>query len=483
MSLLIIGSLILSLLHSVLFFNQGLGISVILFVIPLSLYVIRVLGKLEKIKNVKPILLLIPIILLSATYGIFNSNLFGTLNIFVIGILFAIMSFMLVTEKKDIMTAIKKLFSVIFGPLEYVKEPFTEMKNKMKVPKEEDDSPKTIKRVLKSLFLCSPLIIIIVLLLSSADIIFGNIVESIINKISEVYMIDNIMNFIWRVIIVFVTFTYIAAYIYNLTDEDSLVNSENEKTIIFNKPKVDSYLNLTLITVLNIIYLFFSIIQFSYLFAKHLPSDFDYATYARAGFFQLVAVSVINLVLILISTAKKEETVSAEKYKKYMNVLLCVFNGILLVSSFYRMYLYETEYGYTTLRLLVYFGIVTEAILLLITMWYIFNKKVKIFLHYFVVITLMYVIINYVNLDKVIAERNVDRYFEKDDIDIEYLLVELGTDAVPEIERLRKKTTDRDLKNRIEKYYSGALRYKVIKHDTFPEYNVSIDLAREMLKE
>ena len=47
--------------------------------------------------------------------------------------------------------------------------------------------------------------------------------------------------------------------------------------------------------------------------------DFDYASYARQGFFQLMAVSIINLAIILV-TSKRNEINKKITYTKIMNL-------------------------------------------------------------------------------------------------------------------------------------------------------------------
>ena len=131
-----------------------------------------------------------------------------------------------------------------------------------------------------------------------------------------------------------------------------------------------------------------------------------------------------------------------------MNLCLSVFTLIILISSFYRMFLYEQEYGYTFLRLMVYFALATELILIIPTIMYILDVKINLPKTYFVIIVLMYVFINYININSLIAKKNIDRYLNnssKYEIDIDYLQT-LGVDAYQEIERLKsvKNTKIRD---------------------------------------
>ena len=85
----LIGALFLSLWQSLLFWKQDLGISVLLFTIP----IIWITTKLLKgnIKNKKALLISIPIIILSSTYFIFDNLTFYLINIVLIPILYLIM--------------------------------------------------------------------------------------------------------------------------------------------------------------------------------------------------------------------------------------------------------------------------------------------------------------------------------------------------------------------------------------------------------
>ena len=70
-------------------------------------------------------------------------------------------------------------------------------------------------------------------------------------------------------------------------------------------------------------------------------------------------------------------------YLKELNIL----NKVMICSSFLRMYFYEQEFGYTFLRLMVFFIQATELILIIPSIAYVFNKKVKLLKSYIVIIT------------------------------------------------------------------------------------------------
>ena len=87
-----------------------------------------------------------------------------------------------------------------------------------------------------------------------------------------------------------------------------------------------------------------------------------------------------------------------------MCLVMILLTIIIIVSSFLRMNLYERAYGYTVLRLLVYVTLITETILMIPTIIYIFNSKFKIIKYYIIIITSVYTLINFANIDKVAEE-------------------------------------------------------------------------------
>ena len=188
----------------------------------------------------------------------------------------------------------------------------------------------------------------------------------------------------------------------------------------------------------------------------------NYAEYARQGFFQLMIVSIINLIMILI--AKKFENSEEIKQNKYTNVMcliMILFTFIILISSAYRMYLYESTFGYTLLRLLVYCSLFTESILLIPTIMYILDKKVELVKTYFIIIISMYICMNFANFDNIIAKRNVDRYMETGKIDLEYLKNGTGTDAVKQLSRILEKDSDYNDEIKTVKNYFNEMKIEL----------------------
>jgi len=209
------GSAILSLIHSILFYGKGWGVSVAIFVIAFLSYLVFTLYKLEKIQNKKALILLIPILLLSFTYFIFSNYVFSFFNFFAIVFLVALMSYLIINKstKENMAGVIGKIITVLFGPLGYIKEPFRYMKKKFNFEMETEltEERKIQKSILRGVLLSLPIVIIVVMLLSNADEVFGSIFANILDGLS-----DNVYSFIFRCICILIIFIYFAGYLYNL---------------------------------------------------------------------------------------------------------------------------------------------------------------------------------------------------------------------------------------------------------------------------
>jgi len=440
----VIFSFILAILHSILFYGKEVGASIILFIIPFIFYIFNILNEKEVIKNKKAFYLSIPIILLGMTYFIFNNTFFIFLNMIVIIALIAIMLIVALSDTTGIHNFISKIFFIIFSPIEKVNDAVKSIINIIFKKKEEKDEiekskNENIKKIILGIILSIPILIVILLLLTSADSIFAEKVDNItFNALFKLLEFDTIVELILRTGIIIGLTIYFVAFIHNLINDKRKTLEQNAK--INSKLKIDRIIVNTIMTILNIIYLIFSYVQISALFMGYTSlSQDEYANYARQGFFQLMIVSLINLSIILTTShiiCKKEQEKSV--YTKIMNILLAIFTLIILVSSFMRMHLYEQAFGYTFLRLMVYVILITEAILMIPTVMYILKPKMDLLKPYFIIIITMYVLVNYINIDGVIAKRNVDKFMtdqKAENIDFNYLST-LSVDSLSQIQRL-----------------------------------------------
>ena len=473
-----LGALIFSILCVTLFLGKSIGLSMILFVGPFTYYLIYLLKKNKKIENAKAKILIIPILLLASTYFIFNNSFFNDLNRLAIPVLLVLMIMGLFNEKIRInIDYIGKILGVFIIPISFIGETFGKLKKCLQDRVKIDSKNEVlIKKVVKAMIITIPIVFVIIMLLSSADSIFGDIFINILEKIIIAFSKIEVLSVVIKVILIIIAFIYLLCvfdYLISVYKKDEGVA---DTSFIIK----DDFTIKMILTALNIVYLIFCYIQIKSLFLRKV--DIDYAQYARQGFFQLMIVSFINLVTILIAK-KSEEPNRKNSYISIMSLIMIGFTFIILISSAVRMYFYESAYGYTLLRLLVYCALFTEAILFIPTILYIKGQKINLVKTYFTIILTIYVGMNFMNFDNIIAKRNVDRYIETGKIDMNYIKFETGTDAVKQITRILEVNTNADnVKDDARRYLKNI--YDEL-DETFDirEFNISKVFAQYLIEE
>jgi ABC-type multidrug transport system fused ATPase/permease subunit len=237
---------------------------------------------------------------------------------------------------------------------------------------------------------------------------------------------------------------------------------------------IDPTVLLTILSLLNIVYIIFAVIQFAYLFGGNtfiLPSSFTYAEYARRGFFELIVVTVINFAILFFSiTFVKKESRKAST----------IFTFILLISAFYRMVLYEMAYGYTYLRIFVQAFMILLFVLFIINLVYVWYSKMPIISAYILCSLILFVILNFANVDVIIARNNINRYYSTGEIDVNYL-EGLSCDAVAETARLLD-CKDEEIVTQVKDYFEREKEILAEQSD-WQSYNLSKIKAQKILDE
>lgn len=450
--------LLLCILNSIVLFDQSFGINIIIFTIPFLIFLLVYMKANKLINNKKGLLFLISILVLSTVSSLY-SNIFILLNVLVIPVLYILFFVYTTNPTYNIIDLLKKATLQIFLPFGKIGNFFVVVTIGIREKVKLNDNT---KKFLKALLIVVPVTLLVLWLLTSADMVFGNYFSNIFKVFDY---IPN-TNIIGRIISILILFTYIGSV---------LIYSINPEKTETKRKKLDYYTIRLLLTVLNVIYIVFDIIQIRSLLLHHVGNTITYAEYARQGFFQLMFISVINLIIILLSKSTKET-----KYNKIMSISMIFLTLIIISSSFIRMYLYESTYGYTILRLGVYIILITEVLLLIPTIIYIFNSKFKILRSYLYITIFVYTFINLFSIERIITENNIKRYYIKDDIDIEYL-ENYNYDNIPQLYELFNKCKDEQLKEQIINYL-GTMKYNLKNdNDSIFEYSLSKEQAKEVL--
>lgn len=176
----------------------------------------------------------------------------------------------------------------------------------------------------------------------------------------------------------------------------------------------------------NFLFGLFVLIQFSYFFggqANVTINGLTYAEYARRGFFELVAVAVLTLGLILVLDWVTVRSGQRQQgLFRGLAVVMVALTGVMMVSASQRMSLYEVAYGYTHLRVYVHIFIRWLAVLFGFFVLTLFRVRKHIFSLGVLVCAVGYgASLNLMNVESYIAERNIERYFAGSRLDGSYL--------------------------------------------------------------
>lgn len=432
----IIGSFVLAIAHSILFYGKEIGISMLLFSIIGNGIVYNILKKRDRIKNKRGFLLIIPILLLSSIYVIFSDRTFYITNIFIITIL-NILMLIIVTNKKDsLKNHLRHTFELGVATISNYKDGIKIIKEKASQCRKNKNAigKENLKKVIISVLLVSAIVGVVILLLASADNMFAKLCLVAI-RILERINIKGVSHIIFRIGITIVVTILILSFILKLQKECVDKKEEQKAT----SGKYDFTIKLLLIA-LNIVYLVFCYIQVKPFFTtRSLDSLFNYARYARTGFFQLMFVSLINYTIILISNKCSNPK---EKSIKILKIFLVIFTIIIAISSMHRMYMYEMEYGLTYSRFFVYIILLTELATFVPTTISIFDEKIDFVKWNMIIILCVYCVINFVNIEKVIINKNINKTSHKRAIDYTYIANIASEDSYSVLEeKMNKEST------------------------------------------
>ena len=461
----IVGSLILAILQSILFYGRTIGISILIFVIIGNGILFYILNRKNKIKNKNGFWLLIPIILLSCTYFIFANTTFYISNVIIIVLLNLLMYGILINQKNYLKNYINNAWQLLKNTITDFNEAttFTTKKVKENINVNEKINKANLKKVAISLLIVFVVVGIVILLLASADRSFASIFENIVNVFADLN-IGNTVSLIIRLVLIVLAYFLMLSFILKI-NKDYKVNSKEIK----NYNNKYAFTMKLLLIALNIVYLVFCYIQIKSLLENLNIKYLSYSHYARTGFFQLMFVSLINFAVILLSNKFNE---NKEKSIKILNLFLVLFTIIIALSSMLRMYMYQMEFGLTYLRIFVYVILITELLTFIPIIKYIFNEKFDFLKWCFIIWIGVYCIVNYMNMEKIIISYNIGRNSSIREVDYEYISQIASQDS---FDILQEKLEDNniDFEERLELTKTIQKLASYSRDISWQEFNIS----------
>ncbi len=452
--LLLAGALLLGIIFVWLFYDKHPGISVPLFIIAFYSLLFTYTRPVLKKDTWFGWFLCIPVFLLSLTFFLFGNETLMILNVLALPVLILLQTILVTgvnSYKWFSPGIIPDLFLSLFARcLLHIPKPFGIISSIARSRSENGGKKSVGSRVIIGLVISIPVLLVLLMLLSSADMVFGKIVE----KLPDFLEILNFDELLSRTIVVLVIFFISFSYMWSLGHGEKFL--ENRTGLVSvktpeEKRRWDPVIFITVTAAVDILYIFFVVIQFTYLFGRYgLPEGLTYSEYARNGFSELVLVSLLNMGMLAVTlTYTRMMNGVGDKIFRLLNSIMICCTFVMLFSAYYRMSLYESAYGFTFLRIMTQAFMIFLFVLFVITMARVWNDRVPLLKPYIAAAVIAFTIINYINVDVVIAQKNIDRYHETGIIDVYYFnslsssvadeLVELSNDSNPEIASEAKK--------------------------------------------
>ena len=474
-------ALVAGIIFDYLFFGKAIGVSYPLFVAVFYCVFWVASHKQVSFQIDFGWFLFIPILLLSAAFALHSNPVLLARNFVLIPLLLFVQTTRLVygyewSSVRCVSRFMGRLIDHIFGNAPKV---FLEVISLAKVAyRIAPEKRKTFRSIFIGLIISAPLLVIVIALLAEADTVFQNVIADIFKLLESIGSIPFAEHVGVIGIITVLLFGYLAVV---LRAEVEGVPAPVER----GTGGWDATIVATVLVTVNAVYILFCGIQFTYLFGgeeviRSIP-DYTYAEYARRGFSELIVVTVINLSILLIGLHVTKNDGKLDRLVLVLRCLLVLCTVIILYSAHLRLKLYEEAYGYTYARIFAHTFIGLLFVLFMLTLYKFWRREFPLLKAFAIAALLAYTTLNYVNVDAMIARKNIDRYFRTGKIDLDYLQ-ELSYDAIPELTRL-STDGDGDTAAKTVAAFLHDKQAKLQPERPWQSYNVSRAKAKRILSE
>lgn len=352
------------------------------------------------------------------------------------------------------------ILGAVCGALGQVAEPFSDGAAYFHGAKEKKKSRGIY--ILLGLVIALPILAVVTGLLYSADAVFAQVLRETLNLNPATICL----------VMLFFLFAFFSAYCgMRYLGKKELDIDCKERT------RWESLIAITVTLLVSVVYLMFSGIQIFGLFLGKmaLPQGYTYAAYAREGFFQLLAVCLINLVMVLFIQGFFRE----HGLLKILLTVICGCTYIMAASSAMRMIMYVQVYHLTFLRVLVLWALAVIAILLAGILLQIWKKGFPLFTYGMAAVCVCYLALSFSHVDYFIARYNL-AHMDGENSDYSYLMG-LSTDAASAIYGALVKTdagtNEQMLQEELDAY---LVTLEESTEDSIRQFNVSRYYARHL---
>ncbi|HBD05164.1 TPA: hypothetical protein DCZ32_01765 [Candidatus Uhrbacteria bacterium] len=471
-----IASLFIGIIWTLLFYKHAPGISVPIFwVIVLGL--ITAFDRItHKHMSWNEVGISITILALSVFPAILDSKFLLALNLIAVAYLF----FLLLSNLYGTQTKLYRINDYLIFPILDIANGFV---NSLPIfSKLIPERSKNTRRVIIGTVIAIVFALVFVLLFANADLVAGKLLK---DMFSPDWINPAIENIIITVVVAGIAAPMLGAAFWKRPSVRALSHEVRERNFGIE--------SLIVFIATNIVFTLFIGIQAMYFFGGRAGIEkfgLTYAEYARTGFFQLLAASII--VAGMIWTARILRNKNLRVANSALQVLLVIQTIVVLVSSWMRLSLYEEAFGFTRMRLFSHYFLIVVAVILLLLLLGIIIKKIS---DNFLLRSMVFVfawaliILNIMNPDLLIAKKNIER--AQNDYKIDYVyLFNLSDDAVPAIAEhiktdefkkvletnIRLAKTEQDYNERIQRL-NNQRSYLITSNRTNPQAQTQNEIA------
>lgn len=273
------------------------------------------------------------------------------------------------------------------------------------------------------IILSVPVLLIAVVLLTSADAVFHGIVTQGLNLFTGTngsWLVKLFLTFVCGMLL----FSLLYAY-----------TQPPQEAVKLERRSARPMSFAVTLAALTAIYALFAYVQVRYLFggAETAMLQGGYAEYARSGFFQLVAVAFFTLVVVLLAL----QLCPKSRVIRALCGAVSALTMVITFSAFFRMRLYISQFGLTLLRVLTLWGIAMIFLALLMAAAKCMRPALRLCPALCAVVLSGWVALNLCNIDLRIAQYNVQaaNRGELSTLDADYLIC-LSPDVKPALEAI-----------------------------------------------
>ena len=316
---------------------------------------------------------------------------------------------------------------------------------------------KLYARIGLALLITLPFLGIFIALLLGADSQYSHFITAL-------FSFDSNFEIHYLITMPFYFIVYLLLFIYSFSNQKTRTQLQDTKVL-------DLLIVSIFLGMINLLFLSFVTMQIPFLIdSSHIPKGINIASFAREGFFQLMAVMglVMFIFLFIMRRFKGEKRIS------FFLVGLLIQSIIMGVVSLKKMHLYQEIKGATVLRYYVewfdYFLILSLALgIVFLLRKYAFTKLLNI-------ITLLglisFTLIVSLNIDAMVAKHNIEKFKDNPSALDKDALRWLSIDALPAISQYHITIKDKeDYRGKENTFYPWYVQQQRKNCDSFTTYH------------